>query len=44
VASDTCKVYYYDFEEYKNLNEETYILNESLKQNSFFKIKTILKR
>ena len=44
VESDVCKVYYYDFEEYKNLNEETYILNESLKQNSFFKLKTILKR
>ena len=44
VASDSCKVYYYDFEKYKNLNEETYILNESLKQNSFFKLKTILKR
>ena len=44
VESDTCKVYYYDFEEYKNLNEETYILNESLKHNSFFKLKTILKR
>lgn len=44
VASDSCKVYYYDFQKYKNLNEETYILNESLKQNSFFKLKTILKR
>ena len=44
VESDTCKVYYYDFEEYKNLNEETYILNESLKHNSFFKLKIILKR
>jgi len=44
VASDSCKVYYYDFEQYRNLNEETYILNESLKQNSFFKLKTILKR
>lgn len=44
VLSDICKVYYYDFDEYKNLNEETYILNESLKQNSFFKLKTILKR
>jgi len=44
VASDSCKVYYYDFEKYKNLNEETYILNEGLKQNSFFKLKTILKR
>ena len=44
VISDICKVYYYDFDEYKNLNEETYILNESLKHNSFFKLKTILKR
>ena len=44
VASDLCKVYYYDFEKYRSLNEETYILNESLKQNSFFKLKTILKR
>ena len=44
VASDSCKVYYYDFQKYKNLNEETYILNESLKQNSFIKLKTILKR
>ena len=44
VSSDTCKLYYYDFEDYKNLNEETYILNESLKHSSFFKLKTILKR
>ena len=44
VASDVCKVYYYDFDDYKNLNEETYILNESLKQTSFFKLKAILKR
>ena len=44
VASDSCKVYFYDFEKYKNLNEETYLLNESLKQNSFYKLKTILKR
>ena len=44
VISDVCKVYYYDFDEYKNLNEETYILNESLKHNAFFKLKTILKR
>ena len=44
VASDTCKLYYYDFEEFKNLNEETYILNQSLKLNSFHKLKTILKR
>ena len=44
VASDSCKLYYYDFDEFKNLNEETYILNESLKHNSFHKLKTILKR
>ena len=44
VCSDTCKVFFYDFNEYKNLNEDTYILNESLKQNSFIKLKTILKR
>ena len=44
VMSDTCKVFYYDFNLYKNLNEDTYILNESLKQASFFKLKTILKR
>ena len=44
VASDSCKLYYYDFDEFKNLNEETYILNESLKHNSFHKLKAILKR
>jgi CRP-like cAMP-binding protein len=44
VASDSCKVYYYAYEKYKNLNVDTYILNESLKENSFFKLKTILKR
>jgi hypothetical protein len=44
VASESCKVYYYAYEKYKNLNVDTYILNESLKQNSFFKLKTILKR
>ena len=44
VASESCKVYYYDFNKFKNLNEETYIINEGLKQNSFFKLKTILKR
>ena len=44
VASDSCKLYFYDFDEFKNLNEETYILNESLKHNSFHKLKTLLKR
>ena len=44
VASDSCKLYYYDFDEFKNLNEETYILNESLKHNSFPKLKAKLKR
>ena len=44
VASDTCKAYYYDFNKFKNLTEETYIINECLKQTSFFKLKAILKR
>ena len=44
VDSDCCKLYYYDFDKFKNLNEETYILNESLKHNSFHKLKTLLKR
>ena len=44
IFSDKSKIYFYDFEDYKNLNEETYSLNQSLKDFAFNKMKNILKR
>ena len=44
IVSDKSKIYFYDFEKYKNLTEETYALNQSLKDSAFNKMKAILKR
>ena len=44
VVSDKCLYYQYDTEKYQQLIQETYLLNESLKNNSFLKLKSLLKR
>ena len=44
VFSDNCVAYFFSYDKYRCLNEETYILNESLKYSSFNKMKNILKR
>ena len=44
VFSDNCVAYFFSYDKYRCLTEETYILNESLKYSSFNKMKTILKR
>ena len=44
VVSEKCLYYQYDYEKYKQLIQETYLLNESLKINSFLKLKSLLKR
>ena len=44
VVSDKCLYYNYDIEKYKQLIQETYLLNESLRNNSFLKLKSLLKR
>ena len=44
VLSDRCILYYYGYDKYKSLSEETYLLNDSLRYNCFIKIKSLLKR
>ena len=44
VVSDKCLLYLYDYDYYNNLSYDTYLLNESLKHNSFTKLKSLLKR
>ena len=44
VVSDKCLLYSYDYRKFRNLSNEAYILNDSLKENAFTKIKTLLKR
>ena len=44
VISDKCLLYMYDYDNYKNLTYDTYLLGESLKHNSFNKLKSLLKR
>ena len=44
VISDKCLLYIYDFDYYNNLSYDTYLLKESLKHNSFTKLKSLLKR
>ena len=44
VVSDKCLYYQYENEKYQQLIQETYLLNESLKNNSFLKLKSLLKR
>ena len=44
VISDKCLLYFYGYNKYKGLTEETYLLNDSLRYNSFLKLKSLLKR
>ena len=44
IISDKCLFYQYDKEKYNRLTQETYLLNDSLKNNSFLKLKSLLKR
>ena len=44
VISDKCLLYMYEYDNYKNLTYDTYLLGESLKHNSFNKLKSLLKR
>ena len=44
VISKNGKIYFYDFESFKKINEEVHVFNEVLKGSSFSKLKSILKR
>ena len=44
IVSDKCVLYFYEYDKYKAISEESYFFNESLKYNSFMKIKSLLKR
>ena len=44
IASDNCQLFIYDFNEYRNLGGESFILKESLKSNSLITLKKVLKR
>ena len=44
IISDKCLFYQYDKEKYNRLTQETYLLNDSLRNNSFLKLKSLLKR
>ena len=44
VVSDKCLLYYYEYDKYKAISDESYLFNESLKYNSFMKLKSLLKR
>ena len=44
IVSDKCLYYQYDKEKYNQLIQEAYLLNESLRNNSFLKLKSLLKR
>ena len=44
IISKNGKVYFYDYENFKKVNEEVHAFNEILKENSFNKLKSILKR
>ena len=44
VISDKCTLYYYKYDHYRKLAEETYLLTDSLKHNAFSKLKSLLKR
>ena len=44
IISDRCILYYYESDKYKSLSEENYLLNDSLRYNSFVKVKSMLKR
>ena len=44
IISKNAKVYFYDFNNFKKINEEVHAFNEILKETSFSKLKSILKR
>lgn len=44
VNSENNRIFFYDFTNFKKVNEETHAFNEILKRTSFYKLKTILKR
>ena len=44
IISKNGKVYFYDYENFKKVNEEVHAFNEILKEISFNKLKSILKR
>ena len=44
IASEKSLLFFYDYDKYKKLNYDSYLLNESLKYNSFMKLKSLLKR
>ena len=44
IMSKSGKVYFYDYENFKKVNEEVHAFNETLKEISFSKLKSILKR
>ena len=44
VSNKNNRLFFYDFSNFKKVNEETHAFNEILKRISFYKLKTILKR
>ena len=44
VTSKESKIYFYDFDNFRKINDEIHSLNESLRMISFGKLKSILKR
>ena len=44
VASDKCLLYYYSYDKFKSLNEETFFINDNLKSGAFEKLKSLIKR
>ena len=44
LTSKESKIYFYEYEHFKRINEEVHSLNESLRSISFSKLKSILKR
>ena len=44
VISKNNRIFFYDFKNFKKVNDETHAFNENLKKISFYKLKSILKR
>ena len=44
VVSKNNRIFFYDFKNFKKVNDETHAFNENLKKISFYKLKSILKR
>ena len=44
VVSDKCLLYSYSFDKFRSLNEETFFINENLKNGAFSKLKSLIKR